>query len=161
MDLAHFCSHISRLVLRQRDCRWSDDFTPHGTIVTNADLVFVFLDDLRICSLIPNASLQTCAPFLPRSSSVIARLIRLALDIFDGVCRTPAFRPAGDFQAIVHNASSLVLAPDSNNVQEVDHSAIKSLLGLINDSGLEWPGSLLDSGAGFTSGWGVDGMLGV
>jgi hypothetical protein len=42
VDLAHFCGHLSRLVLHQRDCRWSDDFTSHDTIVTNADLVLYF-----------------------------------------------------------------------------------------------------------------------
>ncbi|RDW62413.1 hypothetical protein BP6252_11846 [Coleophoma cylindrospora] len=122
-------------------------------------------DNLRICGLSAPTSSQTCtAPVPPQSTSIITRLVRLALEIFDGVCQSPAFHPARDFQAIVHNASLLILSPEnteSHNQHEIDNSAMQSLLDLIDDSGLEWPGNLLDTGTDFTTGWGVDGMLGV
>jgi len=111
----------------------------------------------------PTASLKTCAPTAPRPASLIARLASLALDIFDGVCLTPAFRPARDFQAIVHNACSLVLASgyaEWHNGQEADIAGMQSLLNLMNDSGLEWPGNFLFSGSDLAVGWGVDEMLG-
>lgn len=123
-----------------------------------------YLDDLRICCITPITSLQTRAPLPPRPTSVIARLLRLALDIFDGVCQTPAFHPTRDFQALIHNATSLVLAPrhvDSHNGQEMDQSAIQSLLDLMNDSGLEWPGGFLDLGTDFSGGWEVEGTMRV
>ncbi|KAF4633767.1 hypothetical protein G7Y89_g4355 [Cudoniella acicularis] len=72
-------------------------------------------DDLRICNITPIASLQNSAPFLPRHVSVLARLVHLAVDIFNGVCQTPGFHPAHDFNKIVQNASSLVLAPEDSS----------------------------------------------
>jgi len=45
--------------------------------------------------------------------------------------------------------------------QEVDNEAMQLLLDHMNDSGLEWLGSLLDSGPDFAAGWEVGGMLGV
>ena len=120
-------------------------------------------EDLQICSLTPTALLQTCAPVPPRTTSIVAKLVRLALDIFDGVCRTPAFRPARHFHAIVQNACSLVLATASDTLdrQNYDIQGMQSLLDLINDSGLEWPGNFLDKDFELAPGWGVDGMTNI
>jgi hypothetical protein len=117
---------------------------------------YLSLDDLRICTLSPANSVKTCAPLPARSTSVIARLLQLALNIFDGVCQTPAFHPARDFQAIVYNATSLVLDPAHATLHtshEVDNAAMQSLLDEMNDSGLEWLGSLLDCGTNITETW--------
>ena len=117
------------------------------------------LDNLRITSITPSASVQTCSPVPPRYSSVLSRLTCLSVEIFEGVCQTPTFHPARDFQAIVNSASSLVLKPkptDSQNGQIMDDAAIQSLLESINESGLEWPMNLFDSGADFGTSWELD-----
>ncbi|KAH8698691.1 hypothetical protein BGW36DRAFT_149806 [Talaromyces proteolyticus] len=112
-------------------------------------------ENLQIRSLNPNSPINsTLIP--PHSSSIIARLLRLALEIFDGVCPTATFHPARDFQAIVHDATSLVLAPANFDIlegQEPDELALQSLLDLMNDAGLEWPGNILETSGDFTSGF--------
>ncbi|PVH83619.1 hypothetical protein DL98DRAFT_652429 [Cadophora sp. DSE1049] len=115
-------------------------------------------DDLQIRTITPENLLQTCSPQPPRSTSVIIRLVRLALSIFEGVCQTPTFHPARDFQVIVKNAASLVLkeeTADSRDNQVIDDAALQSLLDSINESGLEWPMNLFDSGTDFGIGWEV------
>lgn len=88
---------------------------------------------------------QGSVPVYPSSTSIISRIVRLALDIFDGVCSGQEFHPARDFQSIVHNAASLVLAPvDSTSGQELDPSAMQSLFDIMNDTGLEWPGNIFE-----------------
>jgi hypothetical protein len=92
----------------------------------------------------------------------MARLLHLALDIFDNVCSTANFHPARDFQAIVHDATSLVLGPGNVQSQEgqgVDELAIQSLLDMMNYSGLEWPGNLFDTAGDFPGGWEADGAF--
>ncbi|KKY23692.1 putative c6 finger domain [Phaeomoniella chlamydospora] len=131
-------------------------------------LVFCYIkgvidDDLQICSLIQTDSLQHRAPLLPRSASVVSRLLRLALDLFDEVCQIATFRLARDFQAIVNNAASLLLIEDQGNAiygHEVDSTAMQSLLDQMIDSGLDWPGSALDPWTGEAD-WSMDGTLGI
>ncbi|KZF19673.1 hypothetical protein L228DRAFT_285614 [Xylona heveae TC161] len=116
-------------------------------------------DDLRIRILNPNAS-SNPSVLPPHSGSTIARLLRLALDVFDGICQTTSFHPARDFQAIVHDATSLVLVPGQEDVQdgqEMDGSALQSLLDMMNDSGFDWPGNLLNLSTDFPPEWEVDG----
>lgn len=90
----------------------------------------------------------------------MARLLHLALDVFDNVCSTANFHPARDFQAIVHDAISLVLSPgnvQAQEGQEVDELALQSLFDMMNDAGLEWPGNLFDTTGDFSGGWEVGG----
>ena len=47
-----------------------------------------------------------------------------------------------------------------DNGQDLDNSAMQSLLDFMNNSGLEWPESLFDSETEYTAGWGNDGMVG-
>jgi hypothetical protein len=79
------------------------------------------------------------------------------VDIFDGVCQNVVFHPARDFQTIVRNAVGLVLAPKQTDLldapPELDDVALQSLLDLMNDSGLEWPGNWFDSGPEVFAGW--------
>lgn len=115
-------------------------------------------DDLQIRAITPESALRTCSPKQPRSTSVIVRLIRLALDIFEGVCQTPTFHPARDFQVIVKNAASLVLKEETAGPQEsqvIDDAALQSLLDSINESGLEWPMNLFDPNMDYSLGWEV------
>ena len=107
-------------------------------------------EELQINTLNTAASPQPPTSACPTTNSIISRLLRLALEVFDDVCKSPAFHPAQDFQAVVHNASSLILNPGHSDTQErqpVNDSAIQSLLDLMNDSGLEWPGNYLDLSA--------------
>lgn len=83
------------------------------------------------------------------------------LEIFDGVCPTAAFHFARDFQGIVRYATSLVIASDHDNTQtteEVNDLAFQSLLEFMNDSGVDWAGSLLGETGDFTE-WNMNGML--
>lgn len=92
----------------------------------------------------------------------MARLLHLALNIFDNVCSTENFHPARDFQAIVHDATSLVLGPgniQAQEGQEVDELALQHLLDMMNDSGLEWPGNLFDMTGDFSGGWEAGGVF--
>ena len=119
-------------------------------------------DELQICSLTSANSVQT-TPHLPRANSVIARLVQLAVDIFDGICQSPTFHPARDYQSIVHSASLLVIAParapDWHAGQDMDNAAMQSLLDFMNDSGIEWTGNIFDPGTEYTASWEVDEIL--
>ncbi|KAJ5724578.1 hypothetical protein N7493_006306 [Penicillium malachiteum] len=80
------------------------------------------------------------------STSILANLLHLAIDIFDSVCSQATFHTARDFQGIVHYASSLVLendGVDKADCQEVNDYAFQSLLEVMNDSGVDWAGNLL------------------
>ncbi|KAJ5991208.1 transcriptional regulator family: Fungal Specific TF [Penicillium canescens] len=101
---------------------------------------------------------------LPSSSpSVLARLLRLALEIFDSVCPATTFHFAQDFQSIVHYAVSLVLVSEKNmkdiEREEIDDMAIQSLLDLMNNSGVDWAGNLFGESLDFPD-LNTDGMLG-
>ncbi|KAJ6069864.1 transcriptional regulator family: Fungal Specific TF [Penicillium canescens] len=100
---------------------------------------------------------------LPSSSpSVLARLLRLALEIFDSVCPATTFHFAQDFQSIVHYAVSLVLVSEKNmkdiEREEIDDMAIQSLLDLMNNSGVDWAGNLFGESLDFPD-LNTDGML--
>ncbi|KAL2824975.1 hypothetical protein BJY01DRAFT_163402 [Aspergillus pseudoustus] len=83
----------------------------------------------------------------PSSDSIISRLLLLARDIFDTVCMPKTNHPAADFRTIVHNATALILTPIvQDEVLAVDEAALQSLLDLMNEAGLEWPGTLFDPG---------------
>ncbi|KAJ5987442.1 hypothetical protein N7451_011807 [Penicillium sp. IBT 35674x] len=86
---------------------------------------------------------------LPKSStSILANLLHLAMEIFDGVCSIATFHTARDFQGVVHYASSLVLDPEDEekgNGQDVNDYAFQSLLEMMNNSGVDWAGNLLGS----------------
>ncbi|KAJ5420523.1 hypothetical protein N7465_003042 [Penicillium sp. CMV-2018d] len=100
---------------------------------------------------------------LPSSSwSVLARLLRLAIDIFDSVCPATTFHFAHDFQAIVHYAVALVLVSEKDeqhiDEKEIDDMAFQSLLDLMNDSGVDWAGNLFGESLDFPE-LSMDGML--
>jgi hypothetical protein len=64
-------------------------------------------------------------------------------------------------QDIVHYAASLVLVSESETKQgweDVDDSAIQSLLDLMNDSGVDCAGSLFGEPIDFSE-WNMSGML--
>ncbi|KAK8853365.1 hypothetical protein IAR55_004069 [Kwoniella newhampshirensis] len=71
-------------------------------------------DDLGISILSTtysnNTRHQTHFAHPARPTSILARLVCLAQDIFDRLCRTSTVHPARDFQPIVNNAAALVLA---------------------------------------------------
>lgn len=117
-------------------------------------------ENLQIRSLSPDTTANlTLKP--AHHSSIVARLLRLALDIFDSVCPTMAFHPACDFRITVHGATNLVFNPENasdQGNQEMDELALKSLLDLMNDAGLEWPGNLLDMTGELDTGWDPSGV---
>ncbi|KAJ5316931.1 hypothetical protein PENANT_c030G03537 [Penicillium antarcticum] len=120
-------------------------------------------ENLQICyqpSKIESGKLFTR---LPSSSwSILARLLRLAEEIFDSVNPATSFHYAHDFQAIVHYAVTLVLVSEKDNQhleeKEIDDIAIQSLLNLMNDSGVDWAGNLFGESLDFPE-LSMDGML--
>jgi len=102
-------------------------------------------DDLGICCLTSPTSSRNCAPLPPSQDSIIARLVQLATAIFDAVCRDAPSHPARCFQAIVHNAASLILVNgDGVSAESMDDLTMQSLAHLMGEPGLEWPGNLFD-----------------
>lgn len=81
--------------------------------------------------------------------------MNLAIDIFDSVCPKSTFHIARDFQGIIHYATSLVFDPEDGSGQdneEISDYAFHNLLEIMNDSGVDWAGSLL----GDSSGWNME-----
>ncbi|KGO60814.1 hypothetical protein PEX2_100790 [Penicillium expansum] len=120
-------------------------------------------ENLQICSQDSSQEKGKTFPRLPSSSwSVLARLLRLAIGIFDSVCPPTTFHFAHDFQAIVHYAVALVLVSekDKQHIEEneIDDMAIQSLLDLMNDSGVDWAGNLFGESLDFPE-LNMDGML--
>ncbi|KAJ5081018.1 hypothetical protein N7456_013728 [Penicillium angulare] len=117
-------------------------------------------ENLQICP--QTESLHTSTARLPSSScAILTRLLHLVLEIFDGVCPTAAFHFARDFQGIVRYATSLVITSDHDNTQsteEVNELAFQSLLEFMNDSGVDWAGSLLGETGDFTD-WNMNRMF--
>ncbi|ORY56910.1 uncharacterized protein BCR38DRAFT_528290 [Pseudomassariella vexata] len=111
--------------------------------------------DLRICSLSTTAPFTTRAPSKPQPSSILARLARLALDIFSDESETSDFRPEGDFSAIVRNAASLVLDRGDEHAgvaQDPFNPAVQSLFDMMNDSVFDWTAYVGDE-ASLGSSW--------
>jgi hypothetical protein len=120
-------------------------------------------ENLQIRSAISSGEKGNVFTRLPSSSSsVLARLLRLALEIFDSVCPATTFHFAQDFQSIVHYAVSLVLVSEKNmkdiEKEEIDDMAIQSLLDLMNNSGVDWAGNLFGESLDFPD-LNMDGML--
>lgn len=82
-------------------------------------------------------------PSKPRASSLLARLSRLALEIFvDG---TSAASPLeNDYASIVRRATSLILSEGSTENDEAAleplDASLEAFSGLMEDLGWEWPG---------------------
>ncbi|CAI7594943.1 unnamed protein product [Penicillium palitans] len=120
-------------------------------------------ESLQICSQGSSQEKGKILTRLPSSSwSVLARLLRLAIDIFDSVSPATTFHFAHDFQAIVHYAAALVLVSEKDEQhieeKEIDDMAFQSLLYLMNDSGVDWAGNLFGESLDFPE-LNMDGML--
>ncbi|OAL28712.1 hypothetical protein AYO22_02577 [Fonsecaea multimorphosa] len=99
-------------------------------------------DELRLRPLISASSPQHVAPRSPRSISLLARFLRLALDLFDAVCQVSTFRLAQELQAVVKDCVLLLLTEDSEDRtrgQEVDTTGMQSLFDQMMDPGFDWP----------------------
>ncbi|KAJ5634707.1 hypothetical protein N7528_002549 [Penicillium herquei] len=101
-------------------------------------------DNLQVCT--SDHSTMAHNRLSQFSTSILANILHLAIDVFDSVCSQATFHTARDFQGIVHYASSLVLendGVDKEDCQEVNDYAFQSLLEVMNDSGVDWAGNLL------------------
>lgn len=107
-------------------------------------------------------SLENAVLFPANPGSIVACLLKLATDVFDSVCSTMSYHPAYEFRAVVHGATALVMAPgnpDDHGTQEIDELALQSLLDLMNDAGLEWPGNMADFSSDFNASWENSGLF--
>ncbi|KAM0817789.1 putative Zn(2)-C6 fungal-type domain-containing protein [Seiridium cardinale] len=100
-------------------------------------------DDLQILG-IPTMDISTArAPSRPRPDSLLARLTRLSMDIFEAESDGPEFRSGGGYEAIIRDAASLVLDKGQDQpasiAQDPLDPAIQSLFDLMDDTVYEWP----------------------
>ncbi|OQV09778.1 Fungal Zn2-Cys6 binuclear cluster domain-containing protein [Cladophialophora immunda] len=99
-------------------------------------------DELRLRRLMSASSPQNVAPRSPRSISLLARFLRLALDLFDAICQISTFRLAQELQAVVKDCVLLLLTEDCEartHGQEVDTTGMQSLFDQMMDPGFDWP----------------------
>lgn len=95
---------------------------------------------------------QNVAPRPPRSTSLLARLLRLALDLFDTICQGSNFPLAQELQGVVRDCVLLLLTEDDgdrNDEAGVDTTGMQSLFDQMMDPGFEWPV--------FTETWDIEG----
>ncbi|OJJ46430.1 hypothetical protein ASPZODRAFT_1961849 [Penicilliopsis zonata CBS 506.65] len=132
-DPASFPSHafqVDRAAVQQLCYAVDSTWISHTFAVTFLVLCYTrgVIDD--------NLQISSPSLIIPPETSLIARLLRLARDIFDAVCEATRLHPARGFCAIVRDATALVLAPDES---EVDELALQAVLDLVNEGGFEWP----------------------
>ncbi|KUJ19134.1 uncharacterized protein LY89DRAFT_683068 [Mollisia scopiformis] len=114
-------------------------------------------DELQILHLAHSASVRTVAPAAPRPSSLFFRLISLASQIFDTICRTSAAHPAADYRTIINNVFSVILKgnkeeQDTQGQQAGDNlgglglagedMSMDGLFEMMLDAGFNWQGGL-------------------
>lgn len=83
-----------------------------------------------------------CAPSRPRPDSILARLARLAVDIFAIELEVPESHPGSDYRAVIRDAASAVLNKDqepSSIAQDPLGPAFQSLFELLDDTMYDWP----------------------
>ncbi|KAF2113898.1 hypothetical protein BDV96DRAFT_647399 [Lophiotrema nucula] len=118
-------------------------------------------DDLQILGLSATTTSTTCVPSRPRPNSILARLTRLALDIFEAETEGPEFRSGGGYEAVIRDAASAVLDKGQEQLASITQDpldpAFRSLFELLDDTVYEWP-SVYDeatqTGSSFADIWG-------
>lgn len=114
------------------------------------------IDDLQISILASLDSDTNRAPLRPRHTSIIARLAKLALDIFGHSQKAAAIRPIDKISPLVANAASLVLPLNDTDTRVADDSldpALQELFNLMDNSGLDWPSTLFEGDSRFPELW--------
>lgn len=101
------------------------------------------------------------APSRPRPQSLLARLTRLALNIFEAESDGSEYRSGGGYEAVVRHAASLVLEKGQARSmvipEETSDPALQSLFDLMDDTVYEWPSTQnndRESEATFADLWG-------
>lgn len=142
------------------------------------------LDDLHILSIPTAESPASRAPAKPRPHSLLARLTKFAIEIFECESKGPEFRSGGGYEAVIRDAASIVLDNKNshhhgkhedddesgvnnqvNNVggptiiaQDTLDPAIQSLFDLMDDTVYEWPNvyedEFMQSASNFADSWG-------
>ncbi|KAF3011683.1 hypothetical protein E8E14_007521 [Neopestalotiopsis sp. 37M] len=141
-------------------------------------------DDLHILSIPTAESPASRAPAKPRPHSLLARLTKFAIEIFECESKGPEFRSGGGYEAVIRDAASIVLDNKNshhhgkhedddeggvnnqvNNVggptiiaQDTLDPAIQSLFDLMDDTVYEWPNvyedEFMQSASNFADSWG-------
>ncbi|CZR61477.1 uncharacterized protein PAC_11373 [Phialocephala subalpina] len=114
-------------------------------------------DELQILHLAHSSSVRTVAPAAPRPTSLFFRLISLASQIFDTICRTSAAHPAADYRTIINNVFSVILkgSKEEGNAQAQSSGedisgldlgggdmSMDGLFEMMLDAGFNWQGGL-------------------
>lgn len=121
-------------------------------------------DELQILHLAHSSSIRTVAPAAPRPTSLFFRLISLASQIFDAICRTSAAHPAADYRTIINNVFSVILKGSKEGNPEAQKTgedisgldlgsgdmSMDGLFEMMLDAGFDWQGGLFrDDGIDF------------
>lgn len=120
---------------------------PYHLIVHNVVLIR-WIEDLQLCCLQPENTQTSSQPPNLQSSSVLNRLLRLALEVCSGIENFSLFCPGHDYRKIIMRAASLLGVTDQHGEDEVTEAEadMQSILDLIQESGFEWPESLYGMG---------------
>ncbi|ETS77307.1 hypothetical protein PFICI_11181 [Pestalotiopsis fici W106-1] len=120
-------------------------------------------DDLHILSIPTAESSASRAPAKPRSHSLLARLTKFAIEIFECESKGPEFRSGGGYEAVIRDAASIVLDDESSSqaapiAQDTLDPAIQSLFDLMDDTVYEWPSvyedDFMQPSSNFADSWG-------
>lgn len=119
------------------------------------------IDDLKILSISIADPLAAQAPARPRPESLLARLTKLAIDIFEAESEGPDFRSGGSYEAVIRDAASVVLDKGTERPTQIAEDPLdptfRSLFDLMDDTVFEWPNVYDDNtqrGSSFADIWG-------
>ncbi|KAI4735798.1 hypothetical protein E4T50_13697 [Aureobasidium sp. EXF-12298] len=101
-------------------------------------------ENLQLCCLQPGNTQASLQPPDLQHSSILNRLLRLALEVCSGIERFSPHCPGHDYRKIIMRAASLLGVTDQNGGDDAIEAGadMLSIFDLIHESGFEWPESL-------------------
>lgn len=121
-----------------------DGMLEPSDLMTHGIILIRWIENLQLCCLQPENTESDLQPLNLQSSSVLNRLLRLALEVCSGIERFSPFCPGHDYRKIIMRAASLVGVTDQNGGDDAIEAGadMLSIFDLIHESGFEWPESL-------------------
>ena len=122
-------------------------------LITDNNMLTKLVENLQLCCLQPESTQMSSQPPNLQFSSVLSRLLRLALEVCTGIEGFSSYSPGHDYSKIIMRAAHLVGVTDRNSGDDATDVGpdMQSILGLIHESGFEWPESL----------YGMDGNMNI
>lgn len=119
-----------------------------------------YVDDMRLAAVGSTQNGRVCYPQNPRPHSILARIVNLALDIFEHTSHNDVCCPGRDFLPVLQHAASLIGLRGSAPETEAARNDFgpQTFWTLMNESGIDWPASLFDLEDENTSPWIFSGL---